>query len=215
MPAYFHLSRTTQRPITARFEYRNRVRSPRRNINSPVGSNFHCIWIVIGRQSLDHLLFRQIHNSNAVADVLRHVQIISSRRHRQACRIARARSVSLLLTQHDLAHEFRCAIFPGIAEYRVIVAARDIQFLPISRKCHPQKRGVLFQCLRHSPRLQVNDLQPLLAPTAQHHCNFLSTRRHRHPQRHAPQFDRIPHRVKVHSRRQRVGVCRATAQCSC
>ena len=55
-------------------------------------------------------------------------------------------------------------------------------------------------------RLQVDDLQSLLAPAAEDHGDFLSARRKGHRKRHASQIDGLPDGVNPQPRRQETRV---------
>src|SRR5436309_2871270 len=113
---------------------------------------------MVGSQSLHDFIFGEIHDGNAIADVLGDIQIISMERCSQSRRITRAGLVRLLLTKHNFAREFGGAVSPRVTEYRVVVAAGDVEGLPVPSKSDAQKRGRLFQRLGHALRLQVNDL---------------------------------------------------------
>jgi len=96
---------------------------------------------MIRTQSLHDLPRGKIDYGQPVANIFCDVQIVSPARYCQACRISRSDLVRLVLAENDLALEFCCTVFPGIAEYRVVVAAGDAEFLSVARECDTVASG--------------------------------------------------------------------------
>jgi hypothetical protein len=186
-------------------EHREGVASPGGNIDHAVGGNLHRQRIVIGREALHDLRRREIDDGDAVADVLRDVEEVPARRHGDAGRVAAAGLVRSFRRQHDAALERRDTVRPGVAMDHVVVAAGDVELAPVAREREAVEGRVLLQGLRDPARRQVDDLDALLAPAAQHHHRLAAARRERQPQRHAPEIHHVSRGIEAQAGRQGLG----------
>src|ERR1043166_2819362 len=181
-----------------------------------VGADNDAIGVVIGGKSLYDLARRGVYDSKAIANVLCHVNKLAVRRDCKARRIAGAHTVSSLCCgQFEFIRECGCAILPLINEERIGVAARDVQRAVVRREGSAVERAILWRCLRDLPRLQVNDLDALLAPAAEHDNGFVQAVRDHGVKRHAAKIDSIANRTEAHAGRQRRGKDRSLYRRRC
>lgn len=151
-----------------------------------------------------------------VADVFRQVNEFPVGRDCDTRGIAGAGTVgSLRLRQFEFAGECRSAIFPGVNEKQIGVAARDVERMAVGRERDAIKCGILLQRLRDLPRLQVHDLDALLAPAAEHHHGFVAAGRNDEVERHAAELNGIAGRIKTNAGGKRRGKDRSLCGCCC
>ncbi len=147
------------------------------------------------RHSCD-LARRGIHNGEVIADILCHVDELSVGRYGDARGIAGACAVrSLCLRQHELVLERRCTVLPRIDEQHVGVAARDVEVLPVGREGGAVERAILQQGLRDPSGLEIDDLNALFPPPAEHDDDFVA-RSDNEIDRQTAQLDGIADRIE-------------------
>jgi hypothetical protein len=132
---------------------------------------------MIGRKPLRDLAGRGVHHCESITDVLGDVNEFSVGRECEARRIACARAVCrFCLRQLELVHERCRTVFPRIDKEHVRVAPRDPEASAVGREGGAIESSILEQRLRDLPRLQIDDLDALLAPAAQHDHGFILLR---------------------------------------
>src|SRR6516162_3460131 len=144
------------------------------------------VGVVIGGKALNDLACLWVYNREAIAYVLRHINELAARCNRNAAGIARARVVGRLhLGQFQFTRERRLAIFPRVNQEHIGVAAGDVERVAIGRERSAIECTVLEECLRNLPCLQIDDLDTLLTPAAEHHHSLVAAARWHYVQRHA------------------------------
>ena len=145
-----------------------------------------------------------VHHRQPIADVLGDIKEFSVGRERQSRRIACARAIlRFCLRQFELVLDRRRPVFPGVDEKQVGVAAGDAEAMAVGREGGPVERAILEQRLRDLPRLQIDDLNALLAPAAEHDHGSVRFRREYEIDRQAAEVDRFAGGIESHTSRQR------------
>src|SRR3984893_13548944 len=112
---------------------------------------------------------RGVPHCEPIADILDDIKEFSVGRERQSRRIACARAVRRsCLRQFELVLEGGRAVFPCVDEEYVSVTTGDAEVMAVGREGGAVERTILEQRLRDLPRLQIDDLNALLAPAAEH-----------------------------------------------
>ena len=189
MPPDTKATRGNERPVRLRAKDGDGVSTPGRHVDAAVARDLHGVRIMIRREPLHHLAGGDVDDGQAVADVFGDVDEARARCRGDAGGISRARLVRHLLSEHDPRAQFRRLAVPGVTVDGVVVAAGYVEHLSVGRERRAEKRSRLRDRLRDPQRLQIDDLDSLLAPAAEHHDQLLSARRGHHSHRHAPQIE--------------------------
>ena len=204
MPANLDPAEIRERSVRQNAELRHRAAAPRRHKYLTVCRERDAIGIMIGGKPLRDLARRGVHHREPIADILGDINEFSVGRERQSRRIACARAVlRLCLCQFELVLERGRAVFPRIDEEHVGVAAGDAEVMAVGREGGAVECAILEQRLRDLPRLQIDDLNALLAPAAEHNHGSVLFRREYEIDRQAAEVDRIADGIESHTGRQR------------
>ena len=169
MPADLDPAEIRERSVRQNAELRHRAAAPSRDEHLTVRRERDAIGIMIGRKPLRDLTGRGVYHREPIADVFGDINEFSVGRERQSRRIACARAVRrFCLRQFELVLQRRGAVFPCIDEEHVGVAAGDAEAMAVGREGGAVECAILKQRLRDLPRLQIDDLNALLAPAAEH-----------------------------------------------
>src|SRR6516162_6817298 len=151
-----------------------------------VAAEDDAVGVVIGGKALNDLARRWVYNREAIANILRHINELTARCNRNAAGIARARAVGRLhFGQLQFICEHRLAIFPRVNKEHIGVATGDVERVAVGRERSAIECAVLEECLRNLPCLQIDDLDTLLTPAAEHHHSLVAAARWHYVQRHA------------------------------
>src|SRR6516225_10949963 len=171
-----------------------------------VAAEDDAVGVVTGGKALNDLARLWVSHREAIAYVLRHINELAARCNRNAAGIARARAVGRLhLGQFQFTRERRLAIFPRVNKEHIGVAAGDVERVAVGRERSAKECAVLEECLRNLPCLQIDDLDTLLTPTAEHHHSLVAAERGHDIERHAAELYRITHAIEADAGRERRG----------
>ena len=159
---------------------------------------------MIGRKPLRDFAGRGVHDRESVADVLGDINEFAVWREYQSRWIACAHAVlSFCLRQFELAFEGGGTGSPSVDKKYVCVAAGDTEAMTVGREGGAVECAVLEQCLRHLPRLQIDDLNTLLAPAAKHDHGSILFRGEHEIDRQATEINRFASGIESHTGRKR------------
>src|SRR5215813_2328077 len=158
----------------------------------------YAVRVVIGGKALHNLTRSRVYHREAIADVLRHINELAARCDSDPGRIAGARALSgLRLSQFQFFGECRRPIFPRVNEKQIGVASGDIERVAVRRERRTVECAILQQCLGDLPALQIDNLNTLLAPAAEHHYSLITTESRYYIERHAAKLDCLTHSIKA------------------
>src|SRR5581483_812502 len=202
MPANFNAPTVSKLAISQHMKVQNGGPAPSGNEKVISITENDAIRIVIGGETLYYLSGRCIYDCKSIRNVLRHINELAVRCDCDARRIARACIIGRLrLSECEFLRYRRAAIFPGVNEERIGVAAGDIECVALRREGRAVKCAVLQQRLRDLARLEVDDLNTLFAPAPQYHHSLVAARAGYDVKRHAAKLNHGTDRIQAYAGR--------------
>ena len=200
MPAGRNEDGCVQSPVPGGREHRQRAGAPVRYVHRSIGRHRHSVGISPGGEPLHHRSRRDVDHGERVGEVFRDVQRASVSREGQTRGIARAvgrRSVGAPLArgEDDRVGELHAVARPAVAIHHVGVPPRRVERGPESREGETDERRRLLDRLAHLTR-PVDDLQAMLAPSAEQQYEAAARGRRNHAEGHLPHGARDAGRVE-------------------